>query len=100
MPQKPSPHSRHVIAALMAATMTCTGCMVGPKYVRPPVEQPGSFKSPAPGGDQGPLTEEWWRLYHDAELDRLIAAANSANQTIRQAVARVSQTRALARGAA
>src|SRR5262249_58527459 len=100
MPQKPSPHSRHVIAALMAATMTFTGCMVGPKYVRPPVEQPAGFKSPAPDGDQGTLTEEWWRLYKDAELDRLIAAANAANQTIHQAVARVDQARALARVAA
>ena len=74
--------------------------MVGPHYVRPPVEPPPSFKSPAPSGDQSGVPEEWWRLYDDANLDRLIATANASNQTLRQAVARVDQARALARVAA
>jgi multidrug efflux system outer membrane protein len=100
MPQKPSPRSRHVIAVLTAATVTFAGCTVGPKYVRPPVEQPARFKSPAPSGDPDALTEEWWRFYRDAELDRLIATANASNQTVREAVARVDQARALARVAA
>ena len=46
------------------------------------------------------MPEEWWRLYGDADLDRLIATANAANQTLRQAVARVEEARALARVAA
>jgi multidrug efflux system outer membrane protein len=89
-----------ILVALSAAAVTAGGCMVGPKYVQPAVEQPASFKSPAPSGDEAALPEEWWRLYRDAGLDQLIATANASNQTLRQAVARVDQARALARVAA
>jgi multidrug efflux system outer membrane protein len=86
-----------VVAMTLATALT--GCAVGPKYTRPAVEQPASFKSPMPGGEQA-LSQEWWRLYSDPKLDELITTANASNQTIRQAVARVDQARALARVAA
>jgi len=76
------------------------GCTVGPRYVPPPADPPASFKSPAPNGGESVVPEEWWRLYGDADLDRLIATANDSNQTLRQAVARVDEARALARVAA
>ena len=85
--------------AFVAASLAAAGCMVGPRYVRPPVEPPPAFKAPGPTGDQQ-VPEEWWRLYADAELERLIAAANASNQTLRIAVARVDEARALARTAA
>jgi multidrug efflux system outer membrane protein len=71
--------------------------MVGPNYVRPAVEQPGRFKSQADTEAASALPTEWWRLYHEPELDQLIATANASNQSLRQAVARVDQARALAR---
>jgi multidrug efflux system outer membrane protein len=71
--------------------------MVGPTYTRPPVEEPPRFKSPAPAAGETTLPEEWWRLYRDPDLDRLIAMANASNQTLVQAVARVDEARALAR---
>jgi multidrug efflux system outer membrane protein len=74
--------------------------MVGPKYVRPPIEQPAGFKSPTSGGELVAIPEEWWRLYRYSCLDELIATANASNQTLRQAVARVDEARALARVAA
>jgi multidrug efflux system outer membrane protein len=89
--------------------------MVGPNYKRPPLETPGSFKSsldPArndPEGAEGskadstpapPIAPEWWRLYREPELDRLVAMATESNQTVKQAVAAVDQARALARVAA
>jgi outer membrane protein, multidrug efflux system len=74
--------------------------MVGPKYVRPPIEKPAGFKSPTSGGELVAIPEEWWRLYRDPGLDELIATANASNQTLRQAVARVDEARALARVAA
>jgi multidrug efflux system outer membrane protein len=64
------------------------------------VAQPPAFKSPAPDGEQAVIPEEWWRLYHDPDLDALIVMANASNQTLRQAVARVDEARALARVAA
>jgi len=72
-------------------------CMVGPDYVRPSVEQPARFKSQAVSELGAPIQAEWWRLYSEPELEGLIATANESNQTLRQAVARVDEARALAR---
>src|SRR5436189_1469898 len=74
--------------------------MVGPNYKRPAVEQPLYFKSQAASGEAALMEREWWRLYGDADLDQLIATATASNQTLRQAVARVDEARALARVAA
>jgi multidrug efflux system outer membrane protein len=87
------------LAALTVAGATLSGCMVGPKYARPEVEQPAAFKSPTTPGDAA-IPAEWWRLYGVPDLDALIATANTSNQTLQQAVARVDQARALARVAA
>jgi outer membrane protein, multidrug efflux system len=102
MPQTLRRVRKAFAAAATLASVTFTGCLVGPHYVRPAVEPPASFKSPAPGGDQSlaGVPEEWWRLYRDADLDSLVAAANASNQTLRVAVARVDEARALARVAA
>jgi multidrug efflux system outer membrane protein len=74
--------------------------MAGPRYVRPPIDPPPNFKSPAPAAGEGAASEEWWRLYRDADLDRLIEMATASNQTLRLAVARVDEARALVRVAA
>jgi multidrug efflux system outer membrane protein len=88
---------RFVLAALSTVSVLAAGCAVGPKYVRPAVDQPARFKS-EPAADAAPLiAPEWWRLYNDPELDQLIATATASNQILRQAVAAVDETRALAR---
>lgn len=99
------PRASILLAAIALLATAMSGCKVGPNYARPAVEQPIAFKSqastqaaatqPAP-----PITAEWWRLYEDPELERLIAQANESNQNLRQAIARVDQARALARVAA
>jgi len=86
-----------LLAALSSLSLLTGGCMVGPKYVRPTVEQPTGFKSQAAGEAGPPIAADWWRLYSDAELERLITSAQVSNQTLRQAVARVDEARALAR---
>jgi len=103
LPANPRAHSRQFVvrlcflAALSAVTVTGAGCMVGPNYVRPAVEQPVVFKSQPASGEAPLMSREWWRLYGDADLDQLIASAQASNQTLRQAVARVDEARALAR---
>jgi multidrug efflux system outer membrane protein len=81
-------------------SLAAAGCLLGPNYARPPVEQPDGFKSGAGRAAAPLMSREWWRLYRDPELDRLIAAAATSNQTLRQAVAQVDEARALARVAA
>lgn len=88
------------LALLVIGFVFASGCAVGPEYTRPTTPQPGQFKSVAPAGAAAAIPEAWWQLYHDAQLDALIAQANRSNQTLRQAVARVDEARALARVAA
>jgi len=88
---------RLLLAVLSTMSPMAGGCMVGPDYVRPSVDQPARFKSQAVSEAGPPLPEEWWRLYREPELDGLIATASESNQTLRQAVARVEEARALAR---
>jgi multidrug efflux system outer membrane protein len=85
------------LAALSTVSVTAAACMVGPDYVRPSVEEPARFKSQAVAELGPPIQAEWWQLYSDPDLDRLIATASESNQTLRQAVARVDEARALAR---
>jgi multidrug efflux system outer membrane protein len=65
--------------------------------VRPAVEQPLQFKSQPASQETASIPTEWWKLYGDADLDQLITTAQASNQTLRQAVARVDEARALAR---
>src|SRR5712691_5468250 len=88
---------RLLLALLSTMSPMAGGCMVGPDYMRPSVDQPARFKSQAVSETGPPLPEEWWRLYREPELDGLIATASESNQTLRQAVARVDEARALAR---
>jgi outer membrane protein, multidrug efflux system len=86
-----------VLATLSSLTVLAGGCLVGPNYTRPDVEQPMQFKSGANREAAPAISADWWTLYRDPDLDQLIATAHRSNQTIRQAVARVDQARALAR---
>ena len=86
-----------VLAALPTVSVMAGACMVGPDYVRPSVEQPARFTSQAVAELGPPIPAEWWQLYRDPDLDRLISTARESNQTVRQAVARVDEARALAR---
>jgi outer membrane protein, multidrug efflux system len=88
---------RAILATLSSLSLLAGGCMVGPNYVRPAVEQPTGFKSQPADAAGPPIAEDWWHLYAEPELARLITSAQVSNQTLRQAVARVDEARALAR---
>jgi NodT family efflux transporter outer membrane factor (OMF) lipoprotein len=89
------------LAALLA------GCTVGPKYAKPqlPVppayseQPPASFKEtggwkPAQPNDAA-IRGDWWRIFHDAELDTLERQVDPANQTLKIAQANFDQARTL-----
>jgi outer membrane protein, multidrug efflux system len=87
----------------VAACVQLAACMVGPDYKRPPVVQPDGFKSQVlgqPAPPIAPVMKDWWRLYADPNLDQLIGTATASNQSLKLAVARVDEARALARVAA
>jgi len=88
------------IGLVMAASLS--GCTVGPKYQRPSAPVPTQFKefrAPAEHAASTPAIayNNWWLVFHDSTLNQLENDADSANQDIRVAVARVDQAEAAAR---
>lgn len=94
---------RFLLALLLAFLGALAACTVGPDYVRPDAvprvpdafaEAGGAWKEASPG-DRTPRGE-WWRLFGDAELDRLEAEAMQGSQRLAAAAARFEQARAAA----
>jgi multidrug efflux system outer membrane protein len=84
-----------------------SGCTVGPDYVPPSVPQAPAYKESEGMGEHGNWKKgepqdavsrgNWYSIFHDPKLDELEAQAFNANQTLRAAVARVTEARAVAR---
>jgi len=60
---------------------------------------PAQFHSQAVGASAEPAVEQWWRSFHDPELDSLIERAVGANLDLKIAASRLLEARA-ARGVA
>jgi len=80
----------------LAATASMTGCMVGPNYQPPEPRAPLQWSEPLAGGEtsRGASLTQWWKDFHDPELDGLVARALNANLDLRLAQARVREARA------
>jgi len=96
---------KRLMAPLLASALAA--CAVGPDYERPSAPVPAAYKEAPRTGDAVWLPAapadtlargDWWRLFGDAELDRLAAEVDAANQTIAAAVASYTQAQALVRG--
>jgi NodT family efflux transporter outer membrane factor (OMF) lipoprotein len=84
-------------------TMLLSGCMVGPKYVKPTAPLAPDFKE-ANDWKEGdgwkkaepndtPLRGKWWELYGDAKLNELEEQVDPSNQTLKIAEANFRQAR-------
>jgi NodT family efflux transporter outer membrane factor (OMF) lipoprotein len=101
---------RHIaIASASLACLLLSGCMVGPKYVKPTVpmapafkeQPPESFKEvdgwkPAQPGDQT-LRGNWWEIFGDSQLNELEGELTVSNQDLKVSEARFRQARAMIR---
>ena len=79
-----------------------SGCAaVGPNYQRPEVSLPPDYSeaSGAAVTTTAPVQRDWWRLFHDSTLDRLMEQALSENQDLQMAISRVAEAEALVREA-
>lgn len=75
--------------------MVWSGCTVGPRYQRPVVEVPSTYRSEVDTTQVASLGEEkWWAIFGDEELRKLIARALNENYDVRIAAARILQARA------
>jgi outer membrane protein, multidrug efflux system len=90
------------VAIGLVMMMSLSGCAVGPKYQRPSAPVPTQFKESIAPATQAAGTppiayNNWWLVFNDPTLNQLENEADSANQDIRVAVARVDQAEAAAR---
>ena len=96
-------------ALASAAALTLSGCMVGPKYVKPSVPMAPDFKEANPEGYKENTNwqvakpadtaqrGEWWRIFGDAQLNELEPQIAANNQDLKAADARFREARALVR---
>jgi hypothetical protein len=87
--------ARLILSLLTIVTILLSGCMVGPKYVKPTVtmapafkeQPPESFKEsdgwkPAQLDDQG-LRGKWWEIFGDSQLNTLEEELTISNQDLK-----------------
>jgi len=88
--------SRHCLFVI--ALLLLTGCTLGPKYKRPTVAVPDTYRGLAPEtGSQSAASfgeEKWWSVSQDPQLQALIREALSQNYDVRIAAVRVLQAQA------
>ena len=80
-----------------------SACAIGPDYVRPATEVPGSFKEMKDWKQAQPVDAiakgEWWKIFGDTRLNELEEQVNISNQTIIAAEAQYRQAAALLQAA-
>ena len=83
---------------LVSALLVVSGCKVGPDYEQPELATvPDAWHQAATNGlgeGDAPL-QTWWSVFDDETLTSLIERAGASNLTLREAVWRVEESRAL-----
>ena len=85
-----------LIGCLAASVLLLNGCAVGPDYHKPSTSSPAHWSEPLAGGETNApaALTDWWKTFHDSELDLLIERAVRSNLDLRIAQARVLEARA------
>ena len=87
------------LVLLIVITLTAAGCALGPRYRRPDVAVPETFRgAPAAGASLDSLADlQWSALFDDPALTALVTTALQQNFDLRIAAERVQQARAVYR---
>ncbi len=97
------PSATKTVLALALSATVLAGCAVGPDYAVPETDIPAAYKEDSLWKTAKPADEyprgQWWSVFRDPELDRLMEQLNSQNLTIVQAEAQYRQAHALLRQA-
>ena len=80
-----------IVASTVAIILA--GCAVGPNYQRPTVSVETHFGEAGTIETSQPPVADWWKSFHDPELEKLIARAARQNLTLQIAAARVREAR-------
>jgi len=90
---------KRCVVLLMAAALLNVGCTVGPRYRRPTVAVPGSYRGAAPEQAAQPQIaslgdQKWWEVFQDEQLRTLIRTALQHNYDLRIAASHVLEAQA------
>lgn len=93
--------SLHAVAAIATlAVLVLTGCTVGPKYTRPNVPAPPTFRGPDDTAVSTPTSiadQQWSAVFHEPELQDLIRTALQNNLDLRIAAQHILEQQAQVR---
>jgi multidrug efflux system outer membrane protein len=82
------------LITLLPAALLLAACTVGPDFLKPDLAGGDDWKQTrATAGAR--LPDDWWKLYNDRDLNRLVKRALDANNDLAAAKARVETSRAL-----
>lgn len=86
-----------VVVMLLSAVLV--SCMVGPRYQRPTVQTPTTYRNPAADPQVQAQTASyadlpWWQVFQDAKLQELIRTALKQNYDLQIATERINSARA------
>jgi multidrug efflux system outer membrane protein len=90
------------IARLLVGVLSCellVGCAVGPKYHRPALQTPTTFRDVASDSPQEAQAASyadlpWWQVFQDPKLQELIRTALKQNYDLQLATERINAARA------
>jgi len=92
--------TRRFLFLCLASVVLLTACAVGPNYKRPVVNVPADFRGEEGAAQQASIADlPWWQVFKDERLKELIQTALANNYDLGVAVARVEQSRQIARQA-
>jgi multidrug efflux system outer membrane protein len=83
--------SRRSLEALLSGALLVTGCSLGPRYQKPAIATADHWVTASDAAVPEWPPAEWWRGFNSADLDGFIAQAESANDDLRAAIARVEE---------
>ena len=101
------PNNFHILTTSFLALILLKGCDKAPKYSKPNVATPPSYKELAPDTfketdtwkfarpNDAVIRGKWWEIFNDSQLNSLEEQVNSANQNIALAEANFRAARAL-----
>jgi len=81
----------------MSLALALSSCTVGPDYVQPETETPDAWHTAAVEGleDGNATLQTWWQVFDDEQLNDLVLRSAAGNLTLREALWKVEEARAL-----
>lgn len=87
----------------ICVALVLAGCALGPDYERPVLDLPADYPALQTGASDNAsapsIPADWWTLYGDATLTRLVQQGLAQNTDMKAAVARIEEAEALVREA-